>query len=123
MDFVIIIFGAATLVAGLIILINPEIVFGPIRRNFESVNLHILAVVMRLIIGAALIIFAPGSRFPTVLLILGWVSIAAATILALMGRTNFKRLMSWALGLIDSFGRIAGVFAALFGGFLIYAVI
>ena len=122
MNYIIILFGTATLVAGLMIMINPEIVFGPIRRNFESVNLHILAVVMRIIIGVALILYAPGSRFPTVLLILGWVSIAAATILALMGRTNFKRLMSWALGLIDSFGRIAGVFAALFGGFLIYAV-
>ena len=121
MYFVIILFGAATLAAGLMILINPEIVFGPIRRYFESVNLQLLAVVMRIIIGVALIIYAPESRFPTMLLILGWVSIAAATILALMGRTNFKRLMSWALGLIDSFGRIAGVFAALFGG-LIYAV-
>ena len=123
MSYVIILFGAATLAAGLIIMINPETLFGPIRRNFESLNLHILAVVMRIIIGGALIIYASESRFPTVLLILGWVSIAAATILALMGRTNFKRLMSWALGLIDSFGRIAGVFAALFGGFLVYAVI
>ena len=123
MNFIIILFGAATLVAGLLILIKPEIVFGPIRRNFESVNLHILAVVVRIIIGAALIIYAAESKFPTVFFILGWISIAAASMLALMGRTNFKRLMSWALGLTDSFGRLAGIFAALFGGFLIYAVI
>ena len=123
MKLIIVLFGAATLVAGLIILIKPEIVFGPIRRNFESPKLHIMAVVMRIIIGGALITYAGASRFPTVILTLGWVSIAAATILALIGRTNFKRLMSWALGLTDSFGRFAGIFAALLGGFLIYAVI
>ena len=123
MSYVILLFGAATLLAGLIIMVNPEMIFGPIRRSFESLNLHILAVVIRIIIGAALIIYAAESRFPTVFFILGWVSIAAASMLALMGRTNFKRLMSWALGLTDSFGRVAGIFAALFGGFLIYAVI
>ena len=49
--------------------------------------------------------------------------IAAACILGIMGRTKFKQLMSWALGLAPSFGRIGGAFAILFGGFLIHAVL
>jgi len=122
-NYIILLFGAATLIAGIIIVTNPETVFGPIRRNSESLSLHILAVVVRVIIGAALIIYAPESKYPTAIFILGWVSIIAATVLGIMGRTNFKRLMSWALGLTDSLGRIAGFFAILFGGFLIYAVI
>ena len=123
MNYIIILFGAATLLSGIIIVINPETVFGPIRRNLESLNLHILAVVVRIIIGVALIMYAAGSKYPTAILIVGWVSIFAAAVLGLIGRTNFKRLMSWALGLTDSFGRVSGLFAMLFGGFLIYAVL
>ncbi len=123
MNYIIILFGAATLIAGIIIVINPETVFGPIRRNSEALSLHILAVVVRIVIGAALIIYAPESKYPTAILILGWVSIVAAAVLGIMGRTNFRRLMSWALGLSASFGRVGGFLAILFGGFLIHAVI
>jgi len=120
---IIILFGAATLVAGIIIVVNPETVFGLLRRNLESVSLHILAVVVRIVIGVALMMAAAESKYPTVILILGWVSIAAATVLAIMGRNNFRRLITWALGLTDTFGRSGGFFAILFGGFLIYALI
>ena len=123
MSYIVILFGAATLVAGIIIVINPETVFGLLRRNLDSLGMHILAVVVRIILGVALIICAAASKYPSVILILGWVSIAAATVLGVMGRTNFKRLMCWALGLAPSFGRIGGIIAILFGGFLIHAVI
>ena len=123
MNYIVILFGAATLVAGIIILINPETVFGLLHRKSDSLGMHILAVVVRIILGVALILCAAGSKYPTAILIIGWVSIAAAAVLGLIGRANFKKLMSWALGLTDSFGRISGFFAVLFGGFLIYAVI
>jgi hypothetical protein len=123
MNYIVILFGAATLVAGIIILINPETVFGLLRRNADSLGMHILAVVVRIILGVALILCAAGSKYPTAILILGWISVAAATVLGVMGRTNFKRLMSWALGLAPSFGRIGGLLAILFGGFLVHAVI
>ena len=123
MNYIIILFGAATLVAGIIIVINPESIFGLLRRKSDSLGMQILAVVMRIIIGAALILYAAESRYPTAILILGWVSIAAAVVLGAIGRTNFKRLMSWALGLVPTFGRTAGLIAVLFGAFLIYAVV
>ena len=123
MNYIIMLFGTATIVAGIIIAINPESVFGLIRRKLESLGLHILAVVVRIIIGVALIICAAESKYPTVILILGWISIVAASVLGIMGRTNFRRLMSWALSLKPSFGRIGGFLAILFGGFLIHAVV
>ena len=116
-------FGTATIVAGIIIVINPESVFGLMRRKLESLGLHILAVVVRIIIGVALIICAVESKYPTAILVLGWISIVAASVLGIMGRTHFRRLMSWALSLKPSFGRIGGFFAILFGGFLIHAVV
>jgi len=123
MNYIIILFGIATIVAGIIIVINPETVFALIRRKLESLGLHILAVVVRIIIGVALILCATESKYPTTILIIGWISIVAASVLGIMGRTNFMRLMSWALSVAPSFGRIGGFLAILFGGFLIHAVV
>jgi len=122
MNYIIILFGIATIVAGIIIVINPAAVFGLLRRKLESLGLHILAVVVRIILGAALIICAAESKYPTAILILGWISIVAAAVLGIMGRTTFKRLMSWALNVAPSFGRLGGLLVILFGGFLIHAV-
>jgi hypothetical protein len=123
MNYIIILFGIATIVAGIIIVVNPATVFGLLRRKLESLGLHILAVVVRILLGVALIICAAESKYPTAILILGWISIAAAAVLGIMGHTNFKRLMSWALSVAPSFGRLGGLLAILFGGFLIHAVI
>jgi len=122
MNYIITLFGIATIVAGIIIVINPATVFGLLRRKLESLGLHILAVVVRIILGAALIICAAESKYPTAILILGWISIVAAAVLGIIGRPNFKRLMSWALNVAPSFGRLGGLLAILFGGFLIHAV-
>ena len=123
MTLMIILFGALTLLAGIIIIINPEFIFGYLRKNLDKLSLHILAVTVRLVIGILLISQASVSTFPLTIEILGWLSIAAATIFALIGRRNFKRLMSWALSLLKPFGRIGGIFAAAFGTFLIYAFV
>jgi hypothetical protein len=123
MNYIIVLFGTAIIVAGVIIVINPETVFGLIRRKSESLSLQILAVVMRIIIGVALIMWATESKYPTTILIIGWISIVAASVLGIMGRTNFRRLMSWTLSFSSSFGRIGGFLAILFGGFLIHAVV
>jgi len=123
MNYIVILFGTAILVAGIIIVINPESVFGLMRRRLDSLGLHILAVVVRIIIGVALIMCAAESKYPTTILLLGWISIVAASVLGIMGRTNFRRLMSWALNLKPSFRRIGGFAAILFGAFLTHAVI
>lgn len=121
MTALIIVFGALTLLAGVVILVRPEIIFGYLRSNIGKPALHILAVVVRLTIGVLLITQASLSRYPLAIEILGWLSIVAALSLALMGRRNFLRLMSWALTFLNPFGRVGGVVAAAFGGFLIYA--
>ena len=123
MTALIITFGALTLLAGIVIVINPEVIFGFLRNNLDKIAIHILAVVVRLIIGALLIIQSSVSRFPLVIDIIGWLSIVAAICLAVMGRNNFNRLMSWALSFLKPFGRVGGIFAAAFGVFLIYAFV
>ena len=123
MTVLIIIFGALTLLAGIVIIINPEVIFGFLRNNLDKLVLHILAVVIRLVLGALLIYQSNISKFPFVIEVIGWLSIVAAIFLAVMGRRNFNRLMSWALSLVKPIGRVGGVLAVAFGAFLIYAFV
>ncbi len=123
MTLFIIIFGALTLLAGLVIVINPDFVFGYLRKNLDRFILHILAVVIRLVLGILLVHQSGISRFPIIIEVIGWLSIVAAISLAVIGRRNFNRLMSWALSLVKPAVRIGGVIAVAFGGFLIYAFV
>jgi hypothetical protein len=123
MTVLIIIFGALTLLAGIVIVINPEVIFGFLRNNLDKLELHILAVVVRLVLGVLLIYQSSISKFPFLIEIIGWLSIVAAIFLAVMGRRNFNRLMLWALSLVKPFGRVGGVLAVAFGAFLIYAFV
>lgn len=123
MTLIIIIFGLLTSVAGILILINPETVFAPLRNNVEKPWLHVTAIVVRLILGVLLILYADVSRFPLIILIIGYLSIAAAGVFSIIGRQRFIRLMRWAFSFLQPWGRVGGLFAALFGGFLVYAFI
>lgn len=123
MIVLILIFGALILLAGIAISFNPQRVFEFLRAKAERVELQVLAVGVRLILGALLIVHAAASKFPIVIEVIGWISIAAAVLLTVIGRQKFIRLMSWALKLIDPLGRIVGIFATVFGAFLIYAFV
>jgi len=119
----IIIFGGLILLAGMFIVIKPDVIFGFLRNNSDKLELHLLAIVVRLVLGVLLIVQSDVSRYPLVIEVIGWLSVVAAVFLAVIGRHNFKRLMVWALSFVNPFGRVAGVMAAVFGVFLIYAFV
>jgi len=123
MTLLIIIFGALTLLAGIVIVINPEVIFGFLRNNLDKLVLHILAVVIRLVLGAFLIYQSGASKYPFVIEIIGWLSIVAAVFFAVIGRNNFSKLMAWALSRVTTLGRVGGVIASAFGAFLIHAFV
>lgn len=123
MTLFIIIFGALVCMAGIVILFNPEIVFGFLRKNADRVSLHILAVAVRLVLGAALVYQSGVSRYPVAIEIIGWLSIVAAVLFAVMGRVRFRRLMAWALSQVKYLGRVGGLLALAFGAFLVHAFV
>ncbi len=63
MTVLIIIFGALTLLAGIVIVINPEVIFGFLRNNLNKPALHVLAVAVRLFLGILLIYQSNVSNF------------------------------------------------------------
>ena len=121
MTSIILFFGLMIFLAGSIILVNPEIVFGLLRNKLEKISLQFFAVGVRAVIGILLIQYAGESKYPIAIELLGWLSIAAAVTLAVIGRQRFLRLMSWALSVSKKYGRVGGFIAMAFGGFLVHA--
>jgi hypothetical protein len=119
----IIIFAILICLAGFVIFINPKFVFGYLGKNSDKAVLHILAVVIRLMLGVFLIYQSDSSRYPHVIEFIGWLSIFAAAVFAVIGRKNFRSLMSWVLSKVDTLGRVGGVLAMAFGAFLVHSFI
>jgi len=123
MTLLIILFGVLITMAGIVIIINPETLFGFLRNHSEKLVLQVLAVGARVVLGLLLINQSSESRYPLVIEVIGWISLAAAIFLAVIGRRNFSRLMSWALSFVKPYGRLGGMLAAAFGVFLVHAYI
>jgi len=123
MNLLILFFGFLTCLAGIVILINPQLIFGILEKYSGRIELYILAILIRLLLGILLIIQAGVSKFPLVIEVIGWLAIIAALTFALMGRNRFIRFIEWALSLVDKLGRVGGIIAFSFGAFIIYAFV
>lgn len=78
------------------------------------------AVTVRVVMGAALLVAAEAARFPTTFMVLGWIVIAAAVGLLIMGSARMQKLVEWVGRWPQSLVRIWLVFGAIFGAFLVY---
>ncbi len=123
MTVLIIIFGTLTFLAGIVILMNPDLIFGFLLRQLGKVELHVLNVVVRVFLGVLLISQSSISKFSFVIETIGWFCIAIAVILTLLGREHFNRLISWALSLVETYNRVGGVLIITFGVFLVFAFV
>jgi len=83
-----------------------------------------VAVIVRLVLGAALIIVAPASSFPVVFQVLGWVFIIAAVVIALAGRERLRRFIAWWSERFSMTAiRVWLLFGMAFGVFIVDAVL
>jgi len=121
MTIIIILFGSLLLVAGALILINPNTIFGFLQNNIENTVIHRIAFIVRLVVGGLLVTHSNVSRFPQGVFVLGLFFIVSGLFLAALGRKKFRNLMSWLLKNMRPIARIAGMIAIVFGGFLVYA--
>lgn len=103
-------------------IVRPSKLTGVVRDVMNNASGMYFAVIVRLLIGLALIIAVPSSRFPVIFELLGWVTIIAATVLPFIGRERILRLIAW----FEAGSRIVVrawlVFGIAFGGLLIYGV-
>jgi len=123
MKLFIILFGVFMVTIAGIMAVSPKFFTDKMLRFAESVWLHVLAAAGRIALGIALILYADQSSFPLTLHIIGWIAIVAGVIIAFVPHAKFTRLIHWAFDLFARYSRIPAMFAVLFGGFLIYAVL
>lgn len=95
-----------------------EFVKGALNRDL---GIHV-AVIVRVLLGVALILAAEESRFPVVFQALGWIAIFAAVIIAFLGRERLRRVIAWFDRFSPTLVRVWLLLGIAFGGFLIYGV-
>lgn len=123
MKYLITLFGVLIMITALVMLFRPAFFIDHMRRFSDTTAMHVLAVMVRVILGMALLLHAEQSRFPLVLQIIGWVSLAAAAIIAVIPHARFTSLIGWVLDRFTSYIWAGALTALPFGGFLVYAVL
>ena len=94
-------------------------VYGAMEKDW---GIH-LAVILRLVLGAALVIAAPDSRFPLIFQILGWIAIIAAVALLFIGRARLRKFVAWFEHMPQPLIRVWLLFGVAFGALLVYGVV
>lgn len=107
--------------AGVSLILKPQIIFRVLTNNRDNIWLYAGAIVTRLVLGALLVYFASISKYPTIMFAIGWIVFAAAVVFAVIGQNRFRRLMSWVLSVFGPYGRVGGIGSVCFGMFLLYA--
>jgi len=124
MTYIILLFGIFIIFAGVVLIVSPDYIINHFKKYGDSFSLHFFAVLIRVILGVAFLIGASGSKYPLILQTFGWLSIASAIVLSVIGREKFKSLIKWVINKkLPLFQRSMGFFAILLGCFFIYAVI
>lgn len=121
MEILIILFGAFIVIAGIGMLIKPDLMFDYLKRESDNYTLHTFAIAIRLIMGFLLIYFADLSQYAVAIEAFGWFVVIAGIALILIGHKNFKKLIEWAVTFIRPYRFIGGLLAIILGCFLMYA--
>jgi hypothetical protein len=120
MSLLVVLFGVLLGVVGVAGLAAAPRVVGGFLRWAPRTRFYV-AVGVRLIFGAVLLLGASDCRFPTVLLVLGAIALVAALVLAVLGQSRIDAMFQWWLQRPMPILRAWFAAALLFGGFLVYA--
>lgn len=98
---------------------NPQGLLTLVDR-FSGVGGYVIAIVVRIILGGAAVQAAPVSLLPIFLEIIGGISLFAAAVLLIIGRSRFAKIMQWVKSFNVTLLRLWLVFGMLFGVALVW---
>lgn len=101
--------------------IAPDRLAAVVRSFQTRAGLYVTAAI-RLVLGVALFLAAPGTRAPGLIWGLGIFVFVAGLITPMVGLERFRKLTDWWLDLGPWFGRIWGAVVLVLGLLLAYAV-
>jgi hypothetical protein len=121
MNLIIFLFAFLIAMAGIVLMVRPSVVMGFLESNSDKTWTYVSAILVRALLGWVMVQQSVHSKFPLTVEILGWLMLFAALFLLLLGRSRFMRLIRWLMTKLGQLSRLAGVFALVFGAFLVYA--
>ena len=121
-QFIVGAFGIVIAVLSIWGIVVPERLIGMVTGVMARPSGMRVAVGARFLLGFALLVAASESMFPTVFSVLGWVAIAAAIALPVLGRKYIGGLLGKVETWPQLFMRVWLLVGVAFGGFLLYAV-
>lgn len=101
----------------------PENLIGRVREVLDRDSGIYIAVGARLLVGVALILTAPVSKFPLIFNIIGAFAIVAAAVIPFIGRARLVKMIGWFERFPTAAIRAWLLFGFAFGVFLIYAIL
>ena len=119
---IILLFGISICTASVLSLYSPSRLVRIVITVGKNKLGIFLAIIARLLLGVALILVAPDTRFPAVFMVLGVLSILSALIILFVGRDRISVLMNWLESLPPLSLRLWLLLGVAFGGLLIYGV-
>ena len=115
-------FGGSFVVIGLIGLVQPDR-FRSMFTSMDSQLRFVLAIAIRVFMGALLWWLAEDLRHTPVMRIIAAIAFFAAVGILIMGRGRLDKLVDWWLSLSDGLLRLSALFAAAFGAYLVYVAV
>ena len=122
MTLVVAAFGALFVVIGLVGLVQPDR-FRSLFAGMDSQLRFILAIAIRVVMGALLWWLADDLRHPQVMRIIAAIAIFAAVGILIMGRGRLDKLVVWWLSRSDGLLRLSALFAGAFGAYFVYVAL
>ena len=120
---VVVVMGGAVLLLSVWGIALPQKLVAMVKGVMDRPGGMHVAVVARIVLGIALITAASVSKVPAVFQVIGWLSIAAAVALPIIGSPRIRALVGWFEGVGPTFVRVWLVFGMIFGGLLVYGII
>lgn len=123
-QYIVILFGIFIISIGILMLFNPEKALATLRKAGSTNLINYAEITIRLIPAMALVIYAPYSRSPEILMGLGWFMIATSLVLYFVPRKyHHAYSMKWAGILKPLHIRLITPLAFSFGAAMIYSVV
>lgn len=121
MLIIIYLFALFLLIASVLLVVKPALIPDYIERHGDNTGLYVAAIAARLVLGGLLIYYAGLSRYPLAVTIIGWITVIAALLFLVIGKTRFTRMLQWIMAKVRPWVRVASAPALLLGAFLLYA--
>jgi hypothetical protein len=121
--YLITLFGIALMFLSIMMVINPDSFADGIISFSKKPYFHIFEVLSRLLFGIVFLYYSDQTRFPEIMLLIGYLLVLVSIILTIIAPTRHKKFALWSASRFKKIFRPAGIGSFFFGLFLVYSSI